>query len=352
LNFFLDNELLSKNKTTITYIYGHINPDTDAILSPIVLADFLKKRGSPNNIIPCRLGEVNKETKFALNYFKVNSPRLIMDLSGADEVILVDHNAPSQSLDFKNANIVGVIDHHAITGFESEKPIDIITKPVGCTCTILYELYMQYNISISDSIAGLIISAIISDTLLLKSSITTEQDIQALKTLSERIGIDYLNYGRSMLMAGTEISDLNEYEIIELDSKNYKVNGYSIQIAFLNSVDISKVLYRKAKLLEEIDKFINKNKLELFMLVIVDIMEMDSTALVRGNITNVVETAFNVEIIDSEVFLKGVSSRKKDVYPKIANVINEMPEYNDIKTNDYHIIKFNTILYLILLLLV
>ena len=155
-------------------------------------------------------------------------------------------NSPTQSLDFKNANIVGLIDHHAMTGFETTNPIQIITKPVGCTCTILYQLYKQYNISISENIASLMVSAIISDTLLLKSPITTEEDIYAVENLANEIGMNYKDYGYNMLEAGVDISDMTESEIINLDSKAYKVNGYNIQIAFLNSLKafLLKLFYR------------------------------------------------------------------------------------------------------------
>ena len=122
MNIILDNDELT---TKTIYIYGHINPDTDAILSPIILRDFLIKVGNPNNLIACRLGEMNKETKFALEYFKQDAPILISDLAGADEVILVDHNSPSQSLDFKHAKVIWLIDHHAMTGFETTEPITI-----------------------------------------------------------------------------------------------------------------------------------------------------------------------------------------------------------------------------------
>ena len=342
----IDDKNSSNTKTT--YIYGHINPDADAILSPIILADYLKKMGNPNNIIPCRLGEINKETQYILNFFKTPTPILISDLSGADEEIIVDHNAPSQSLDFEKANIIGLIDHHAITGFESTNPIDIITKPVGCTSTILYELYKQNNITISKTIAGLIISAIISDTLLLKSPITTQDDIDAVIILSDSIGMDYTNYGYMMLEAGTDVSDLSEYDIINLDSKNYIVNGYNIQIAFLNSIDVSVILYRKEKLLEEINKFISKNKLQLFVLVIVNIKDMDSTILVGGSLYKVVESAFNVQIHDNQAFLKGISSRKKEVYPYIANIINELPT----KSNNHKFVKLNILLFLALFFLI
>ena len=350
LNILYENGSVANLKSPVhtTYIYGHKNPDADAICSAMVLADYLKKSGNTNNIVPCRLGKLNKETQYIIDFFKVDSPVLITDLSGADDVILVDHNDPSQSLDFNNANIVGLIDHHAITGFQTKDPIKVIIEPVGCTCTILYKLYKNNNITISYEIAGLMISAIISDTLLLKSPITTQDDINAVNELSAYTGIDYKNYGFNMLLKGTDVSDLSEKDIITFDSKSYTVNGYKIEIAFVNIVDVSEILIRKERLLEEINKFIDENKVQLFVLNIVDIIDMDSTILVSGSITKVVEKAFNVKIEDKEAFLKGISSRKKQVYPFISNVINKLPKY--INSNGYKKIEIN-LSYLILTLL-
>lgn len=343
INIILEQNSLIKT----TYIYGHLNPDTDAILSPIILTDFLTKLGNPNIIVPCRLGEINKETQYVLNYFKKDPPLLISDLSGADEVILVDHNSPSQSLDFKNAKIVGLIDHHAITGFEVNEPIEIITKPVGCTCTILYQLYKYNNITISKDIAGLMMSAIISDTLLLKSSITTQEDIDAVVLLSDYIDLNYQEFGIKLLSAGTNISDLNEYEIINLDNKKYTVNGYKINIAFLNSIDPKEVLVRKKQLLKEINKCLEESNEQLFILVIVNIIDMDSYAIVSGKFSKIIETVFGVEIQDNETFLKGINSRKKDVYPKIANALNALNKYNYSKY-----FKLGSIFFLSLLLFI
>ncbi len=346
INIILENGSVNSTKTT-TYIYGHMNPDSDSIISSIVLKDYMQKMGSTNNIISCRLGKLSKESQYIFNFFNVTPPLLITDLSNADEVILVDHNAPSQSLDFNNAKIVGLIDHHAITGFETTDPIEIITRPVGCTCTILYQLYRQNNISITKEIAGLIISAIISDTLLLKSPITTKEDIDAVEFLSNYIDMNYKSFGYNMLKAGTDVSDLSENEIINLDSKAYKVNGYNIQIAFLNSIDIDEILKRKVKLLKEINNFIKTKHLQLFTMIIVDINDMDSTALVSGKFYNVVEAAFDVKVIDNEAFLKGITSRKKEVYPSIAKVLNSMKEYE--KGSWIH---FNFILLLALIILI
>ena len=254
-------------ETKTIYIFGHKSPDTDTISSSIALTDFLKRIGDPNNIIPCRLGELNKETKYVLDYFKVESPKLITNVSEADEVILVDHNDPSQSLDSQNANYVGLLDHHAITNFITTNPIKIITNRVGCACTIIYELYRENNITIPKEIAGLMLSAIISDTLLLKSTTTTNGDIIAVQNLSEFIGINYTKYGYDMLLAGTNTSDYSEYEIITIDSKAYTVNGYPIEIAKIKSVNTTEILVRKKKLLEEIDKYIiNKKRNYLYLL--------------------------------------------------------------------------------------
>ena len=344
------NDRLSQEKN-ITYIYGHINPDTDSICSAIILADYLTKKGAKKLIIPGRLGDINKETKYALDFFNFSIPRKIDDPNEADEVILVDHNSPAQSLDFQNANIIGLIDHHAITGFYTNDPINIITKPVGSTSTILYELYKSNGVDISRDIAGLIISAIISDTLLLKSPITTNEDIEALEYLSNYIDLEYQNYGRQLLKEGSDVSDLTEEEIINLDSKFYEVNGYKMQIAFLNSVDVTSFIReRKKKVIDAINNYVKTNKMQLFILVIVDILDMDSTCLTGGKYINVVEKSFNVTIIDNEAFLKGISSRKKEVYPKLAKAFEEMPEYEGENTNNKENIAINLFLLIYILL--
>ena len=139
-----------------------------------------------------------------------------------------------------------------------------------------------------------------------------------------------MNYGRELLSAGSDVSDLTEEQIINLDSKAYEVNGYKIQIAFLNSVDVDSLLkQRKSKLLEEINKFNEKNKKQLFALVIVDIFQFDSTVLAGGEYINAVEKAFNVTLVDNQAFLKGITSRKKEVYPKLAGIFYSLPEYDN-----------------------
>ena len=344
---------LSNEKKT-TYIYGHTNPDTDTICSAIVLAYYLNQTEPNKNSIPGRLGELNKETKFVLEKFEQEIPVLIKDPTDADEVILVDHNNPSQSLDFNKANIVGLIDHHAITGFYTNEPINIITKPIGSTCTILYQLFKSNNIEIPEKIAGLMVSAIISDTLLFKSAVTTSEDEDAVKSLSDYYKFNYMTLGRELLTRGTDVSDLTEEQIINLDSKSYTVNGYKIQIAVLNSVDIDSFLKgRKEKILIEMNKYASDKKKQLFAFVIIDIFNIKSTALVVGKYTNVFEKAFNVTLVDNQASLGAITSRKKEIYPPIAEQFELLPKYEEEEKKSVStFIKLNGLLFMSLILLV
>ena len=353
LNIITKKQELS-NEKKLTYVYGHINPDTDAICSSIILAYYLNQTDKSKIAIPGRLGEINKETKFVLEKFEQEIPELIKDPTDADEVILVDHNNPSQSIDFNKANIVGLIDHHAITGFYTNEPINIISKPIGCTCTILFQLFRSNNIEIPKNIAGLMASAIVSDTLLLKSAVTTQEDRDAVEYIRENFGIDYETTGREMLIRGTDVSDLTEKQIINLDSKSYTVNGYKIQIAVLNSHDINSILEkRKQKLLIEMVKFIKENKKQLFALVIIDIFKLKSTALVSGEYFNVFEKAFNVTVVNNQASLGGITSRKKEIYPPIAEQFELLPKYEeDEKKSISTFIKFNRLLFISLILLI
>ena len=335
---FFKNTISNRTNSndTITYIYGHKNPDCDSICSAIGMADYLKKIGyNSKDIIPCSLGELNKEIKYALNQFEIEDPLLISNLTGDYEVILVDHNSPSQSLVIDREKIIGVIDHHALVDFETLIPVKIISNPIGSTCTIIYELFKSNNIEISNKTAGLLISGIISDTLLLKeSSTTTQEDIDAFNDLTNILKIDTIQYGYNLLLKSTDISDMTEKDIINMDSKSYIVNEYPIQIGCIKTVNVTDVLTRKQLLIKEIDTFIKEKRKVLFTIMIVDILKLDTTLIVRGNYSYVVESAFGIKLEDDQAFLKGVTSRKNQVYPKIAKILEDLEEYEDPSINN------------------
>ncbi|MFC9277239.1 manganese-dependent inorganic pyrophosphatase, partial [Bacillus spizizenii] len=299
-------------------IFGHQNPDTDTICSAIAYADLKNKLGF--NAEPVRLGQVNGETQFALDYFKQESPRLVETAANeVNGVILVDHNERQQSIkDIENVQVLEVIDHHRIANFETAEPLYYRAEPVGCTATILNKMYKENNVKIEKEIAGLMLSAIISDSLLFKSPTCTDQDVAAAKELAEIAGVDAEEYGLNMLKAGADLSKKTVEELISLDAKEFTLGSKKVEIAQVNTVDIEDVKKRQDELEAVISKVVAEKNLDLFLLVITDILENDSLALAIGNEAAKVEKAFNVTLENNTALLKGVVSRKKQVVPVLT----------------------------------
>lgn len=305
-----------------TFITGHKSPDTDSIMSALVMANLEKNLGNTNEIIPCRLGNLNKETEYILNYFKVEAPKLIDSVKGADEVILVDHNSFLESApDITSAKISKVVDHHRISNFETKEPLFYMAEPIGCTCTILYELYRMNNIQIDKTYASLMLSAIISDSLLFKSPTCTPKDIKAAEELAKIADIDINTYGLEMLKAGTDLSSFSASELISIDSKEFNASGTKFEVSQVNTIDIDSVLKNKSEIEMVINSLISEKGLDLFMFVITDILNCNSKAIVLGNKSSVVEKIYNITIDDNIAFLSGVVSRKKQIVPQITENI-------------------------------
>ena len=301
-------------------IFGHKNPDTDTIMSAIAMADLETKKG--NNVKPCRLGNINKETKYALEFFEQEEPELIEKVEEDQKVMLVDHNEFGQSVEgIEKAKILSVVDHHKIANFETSEPLYYTAMPVGCTATILYNMYKQENIEIEPKTAGLMLSAIISDTLLFKSPTCTEKDVEAAKKLAEIANVDENAYGLDMLKAGTDLSDFTPEELINIDSKTFSKNDVKCQIAQVNTTSIEDVLKDKEAIENAMKNFIEENSEDFFILLITDILENNSQILVAGNKLDLVEKAFNVSLKDNMAFLPGVVSRKKQVVPVIDKIM-------------------------------
>ena len=298
-------------------IFGHKNPDTDSICSGLVKERLNKKLGR-ENCKAVRLGKVNKETKFVLDYLKLEEPELIESVNEGQEVILVDHNEFNQSAEgIEKAKILEVVDHHRIANFETSEPLYYTARPYGCTSTILFEEYKVKGLEISKEEALLMASSIISDTLLLKSPTTTEYDKKALEELEKIVGIDIKEYGLEMLKAGTDLNDFSAEELISLDAKSLDKNGTKFVIAQVNTVSIEDVLKRQEELEKAINEEIKSKGLELFVLAITDILNSNSEIIALGNKVEAVEKAFNKKLENNRAFLEGVVSRKKQILPNI-----------------------------------
>src|SRR5699024_4267755 len=200
------------------FIFGHKSPDTDTICSAIAYTDLKNKLGV--NAEAKRLGDVNKETQFALDYFNAETPDFIEKVTDdAEAVILVDHNEFQQSVDNINElKIAEVVDHHRVANFETKGPLYFRSEPVGCNATILYLMYHENKVEVSKQIAGLLLSAIISDTLLLKSPTCTQADVDAAHELADIADVNLQDYGLKMLEAGADISDKTIHELLTMDA--------------------------------------------------------------------------------------------------------------------------------------
>ena len=298
-------------------IFGHKNPDTDTICSALVKEILNKKKGCEKSKA-VRLGNLNKETQYALKYLGLEEPELIENVEEGQEVILVDHNEFNQSVEgIKKAKILEVVDHHRISNFETSEPLYYTARPFGCTSTILFEEFKQNNIEIEKIEAVLMASAIISDTLLLKSPTTTEHDRKALEELGKIADINIEEYGLEMLKAGTDLDDFSEEELINLDAKSLDKNGTKFVIAQVNTVSIEDVLKRKEKLEVAMNKEIEEKGLSLFVLAITDILNSNSEIIALGEKADAVEKGFEKKLENNTVFLEGVVSRKKQLLPSI-----------------------------------
>lgn len=302
-------------------VFGHKNPDTDTICSAIAYAELKGKLGK--DVKAVRLGEVNEEIKFVLDYFKVEKPELIESVSGK-EIMLVDHNERTQTADgFEEAKILELVDHHRISNFNVDEPLYVRMEPVGCTATIILKLFKENNLLPSPTTAGLMLSAIVSDTLLFKSPTCTECDVKAGKELAEIAGVNVEEYGLEMLKAGTALGGKSEAELINMDMKIFEVDGSKIGVAQVNTVNEAELLERKEKLLAEINNIINKEGLKFFIFAITNILSNDSTGIVAGDGNTVIEKAFNEKIDNNLIALKGVVSRKKQIIPPLTKAIQE-----------------------------
>lgn len=302
-------------------VFGHKSPDTDTICSAIAHAALKNKTGDEAEAV--RLGEINGETQYALDYFNIEAPRLVESVSNeTDRVSLVDHNEAQQSVDdLAEVSIKEVIDHHRIANFQTSEPLYYRAEPVGCTATILNKMYKEYGVEIDKSTAGLMLSAIISDSLLFKSPTCTHEDVAAAEELAGIAGVDTDSYGLEMLKAGADISGKTEEELISLDAKEFSMGNAKVQIAQVNAIDPNEVLERQTEIEKVMNEAVQNNGLDLFVFVVTDILNSDSIAVAVGEKTDAVEKAFNVTLSNNKAVLEGVVSRKKQIVPVLTDAL-------------------------------
>ena len=304
-------------------VFGHQNPDSDAIGSSVAYAYLKRELGV--NAEAVALGTPNEETTFALNYFGVEAPRVVTSAKaeGADQVILTDHNEFQQSIsDIRDVEVIEVVDHHRVANFETANPLYMRLEPVGSASSIVYRLYKENNVVIPKEMAGLLLSGLISDTLLLKSPTTHTTDPAVAAGLAEIAGVNLEEYGLALLKAGTNLATKSAEELIDIDAKTFELNGNQVRVAQVNTVDINEVLERQAEIEAAITTANAENGYSDFVLMITDILNSNSEILALGSNIDKVEAAFNFKLENNHAFLAGAVSRKKQVVPQLTESFN------------------------------
>lgn len=301
-------------------VFGHQSPDTDAIVAAKAFSYLQNQLGFDTEAVA--LGEPNAETSYVLNHFDEPAPRIVKTVANeVSEVMLVDHNEAQQSVsDLADVTVTHVVDHHRIANFETAAPLWYTARPVGCTSTILTQLFDQNRVDIPAKLAGLMLSAIISDTLLLKSPTTTDADREALRALAQIADIDVNSYGLDMLKAGTDLASKSDKDLVDGDAKSFNLGGKNVRIGQVNTVDLADVFSRQAGLEKAMTAENSANNYDLFLLLATNILDSNSELLVIGEPKDVVEKAFGNKLSkQNRLSLPGVVSRKKQVVPPLTD---------------------------------
>ena len=240
-------------------------------------------------------------------------------------VILTDHNELGQAVEgIESGKIVEVIDHHRFGGLQTSEPIFINVRPVGCTCTIVTNMYQQYGVEIPQQIAGLLMSAIISDTVLFKSPTCTQADKDAVEYLAKIAGVDYKEYGLAMLKAGADIGDMTPADIVKNDSKEFQIGNYPMLISQLSVMDTDQVMAMQDEILANMAQVCEKEGYAMSIVIVTDIINEGSYLLFSGEPKNLIGEAFKQDASKSVMYLPGVMSRKKQIIPPLSEAVKKL----------------------------
>ncbi|MCG9761200.1 MULTISPECIES: manganese-dependent inorganic pyrophosphatase [Pseudoalteromonas] len=300
------------------YVVGHKIPDSDSICGAIALAYLKNQIGE--EAIPTRLGEVSPETQFILDRFGFEAPELKMSYAGED-VYIVDHTEKTQAPDdIDKATVVGVVDHHKLGDLTTSTPLECWIRPVGCSNTIIKMMYDFYDVEIPANIAGIMMCAILSDTVIFKSPTCTTADIKCVEALAKIAGVDDAKeLGMEMFKVKSAVEGTPIRDLVMRDFKDFNMNGNLVGIGQLEVVDLAVFDKIKDELHADIAKLKEEGNRHSVMLLLTDIMKEGSQMLIASDDETIIAKAYDVEPEASKVWLDGVLSRKKQVVPPLQD---------------------------------
>lgn len=300
-------------------VFGHQNPDNDAIMSSVVLSQLLNQvEYQGNSYTACCLGPLPAESAKLLEGAGVAAPTLIDAIEPAAEgddaqlVILTDHNEPGQSVTgLENATIFGVVDHHRFGDFTTAAPLHIVALPWGSSCSIVAKLFEVLGVEPTDTQAKLLLSAMMTDTLMLKSPTATDVDAAIAAKLGEQLGVDPVKFGMEVFLTRPSGS-FTAAEMVGNDIKMFEVAGKKLLIGQYETVDKSRALGMIPEIREAMRAYQVEKAADGIVLCLTDIMEEGSQVLLEGD-TAAAQKGLGIEDVAEGVWMPGVLSRKKQV---------------------------------------
>ncbi|MBU0675364.1 MAG: manganese-dependent inorganic pyrophosphatase [Proteobacteria bacterium] len=300
------------------HVVGHSNPDTDSVASAIAYANYLKATGT--DAVACMqisADKLNPESKVVLEKFGLTAPAELTDAAGKD-VALVDFSDLAQGpANLGSANVVGIVDHHKIGDVTTNGPIFFYAKPVGCTCTVLMEMYQNSKVDLPKNIAGAMLCAILSDTVNFKSPTCTNADKVAVAALLPLAGVtDQDALFMEMLKAKSSIAGVPIKDLLFRDYKDFDMNGKKVGIGQIELATLDQV----ASIRDDLYKAVQDQKADgrhsvLFMLT--DVVKEGTDLLVASDDNALIEKAFGAKISGSSMWVEGMMSRKKQTVPPL-----------------------------------
>lgn len=304
-------------KNTV-FVVGHMSPDTDSAVSAIAYAEFLKKQKIDAVAAVC--GDINPETKYVLKTFGFKTPKKLDNAAGKN-LVLVDHNEKSQMVPGADqATIIEVLDHHKIV-FENASPMKFHTEPLGSTATIVAKTMMANKFKITKQMAGILVSAILSDTVVFKSTTTTETDIKIAKALGKIAKIKNLKiFGIEIKKQKASLKGLDASKVLRSDYKTFEVGDRKFGVGQIEVVELAEAEARVPELMKEMDDTCAKDGLAFAVLLITDIINEGSLVIVAGD-ASTIEKAFGKTYADTGIYIEKMMSRKKDFLPPVMKAL-------------------------------
>lgn len=334
LNVNVDKKIIKKaEKNKVNIIASEY--DSFQIANKILLSNFIKSINLNRN--PITINNEDYYTDFKNMAHRVNHSNYpvvnnkgeclgLIKLTGPNDyekqkVILIDHNNFAQSVDgLDEADILEIIDHHNLGAMGTSLPINFRSKPVGCTSTMIYEMYKEAKVTIPRDMAGLMLSAILSDTLLLTSPTTTEDDRFAAVKLASIAKVDIDKYGIEMLKAASSIEGKTVEELIKTDFKSYVVGDKLLGISQVMTMDIDAIENNKEKYIAKLNEMVSLNY-TIVTIFITDIIRNGSYVLYNDDAANIIKDSFGLKSIHQGMFLPKIVSRKKQIQPNIISIL-------------------------------